>query len=217
ELYEEQAKLAIYQSDIEKYKTEVEVLRVQQQQAKDSVDKANQDSSAIQSKIYKAEKDIAVLHIQKEALENESQRNIHDTSSKVEELTQFNGMVQDLQEQLSNQEAIYQDAVSAENELKSQIELVESRLSETKHSLNKDLRLADAKQNEYNLTKSLVDNLEGFPESIKFLRKNAGWQKSYPLFSDILFCKEEYRVAIENYLEAIMNHYVVDTQQDAIQ
>ncbi|NGM61905.1 chromosome segregation protein SMC [Sphingobacterium sp. SGG-5] len=217
DLYEEQAKLAIYQSDIEKYKTEVETLRAQQQQAKDSVDKANQDSSAIQSKIYKAEKDIAVLHIQKEALENESQRNIHDTSSKVEELTQFNGIVEELQEQLNNQEAIYQEAVSAENELNSRIGAAESRLSQVQQNLNKELRLVDAKQNEYNLTKSLVDNLEGFPESIKFLRKNAGWQKSYPLFSDILFCKEEYRVAIENYLEAIMNHYVVDTQQDAIQ
>ena len=217
ELYEEQAKLAIYQSDIEKYKTEVEALRAQQQQAKDSVDKANQDSSTIQSKIYKAEKDIAVLHIQKEALENESQRNIHDTSSKVEELTQFNGIVEDLQEQLNNQEAIYHEAVSTENELNSRIEAAESRLSQVQQSLNKELRLVDAKQNEYNLTKSLVDNLEGFPESIKFLRKNAGWQKSYPLFSDILFCKEEYRVAIENYLETIMNHYVVDTQQDAIQ
>src|SRR5690606_16051799 len=42
-------------------------------------------------------------------------------------------------------------------------------------------------------------------------------QKQYPLFSDILFCEEEYRIAIENYLESVMNHYVVDTTEDAIQ
>src|SRR5690606_11687435 len=89
--------------------------------------------------------------------------------------------------------------------------------TETRLQISRESRLVDAKQNEYNLTKSLVDNLEGFPESIKFLRKNAGWKKSYPLFSDILFCQEEYRVAIENYLEPVMNHYVVENRQEAVQ
>jgi chromosome segregation protein len=79
-----------------------------------------------------------------------------------------------------------------------------------------DGRKLDAKQNEYNLTKSLVDNLEGFPESIRFLKKNTNWAKTVTLFSDILFCKEEYRVAIENYLEPLMNHYVVNTYDEAI-
>ncbi|MDO8991420.1 MAG: chromosome segregation protein SMC, partial [Daejeonella sp.] len=78
-------------------------------------------------------------------------------------------------------------------------------------------RKLDSKQNEYNLTKSMVDNLEGFPESIRFLKKNAGWTKQAPLFSDILFCREEYRIAIENYLEPVMNHYVVETQAEAVQ
>src|SRR5690606_32151066 len=52
---------------------------------------------------------------------------------------------------------------------------------------------------------------------IRFLRKNANWKRQYPLFSDILFCKEEYRVAIENYLEPVMNHYVVQQQEEAVQ
>src|SRR5690606_27400855 len=107
--------------------------------------------------------------------------------------------------------------VLAEQELQRQMQEVEERLTETRLQISRESRLVDAKQNEYNLTKSLVDNLEGFPESIKFLRKNAGWKKSYPLFSDILFCREEYRVAIENYLEPVMNHYVVQDQQEAVQ
>ena len=217
ELYEEQAKLDIYHTDIQKNKEEVEEFRAQQQSAKNKLDKASQENSEYQNKIYKAEKDIAVLGIQKEALEHESQRNIHDTTSKVEELTQFNTVVDELQQKLSIQEEVYQQALAAENELNAKIHTAEELLNDVRQELNKELRLVDAKQNEYNLTKSLVDNLEGFPESIKFLRKNAGWQKPYPLFSDILFCQEEYRVAIENYLETVMNHYVVDTAQDAVQ
>jgi chromosome segregation protein len=62
----------------------------------------------------------------------------------------------------------------------------------------------------------MVDNLEGFPESIRFLKKNTDWAKNAPLFSDVLFCREEFRVAIENYLEPMMNHYVVESYDEAI-
>jgi len=48
------------------------------------------------------------------------------------------------------------------------------------------------------------------------LKKNTEWSKNAPLFSDVLFCREEYRVAIENYLEPLMNHYVVDSYDEAI-
>ncbi|HCD86820.1 MAG TPA: chromosome segregation protein SMC, partial [Algoriphagus sp.] len=77
-------------------------------------------------------------------------------------------------------------------------------------------RKLDSKQNEYNLTKSLVENLEGFPEAIKFLKKNSSWGKDIPLLSDLLTTDEKYRVTIENYLEGYMNYYVVDTEAQAI-
>lgn len=217
EIYEEQAKLDVSQNDIQNTKTEVEELKGQQQTAKNKLDKFVADNSELQNKIYKAEKDIAVLNIQRESLEQESQRNLQEVSSKSEELTQFNIAVADIQGKLDAQQEQYDQAISTENELTHQLKHAESRLEQVKTQLSKELRLVDAKQNEYNLTKSLVDNLEGFPESIKFLRKNAGWPKQYPLFSDILFCQEDYRIAIENYLESVMNHYVVDSQQDAIQ
>src|SRR6185436_7114681 len=56
-------------------------------------------------------------------------------------------------------------------------------------------------------------NLEGFPEAIKFLKKKIA--KNAPLLSDILTCSEEYRVAIENYLEQFLNYYIVDHEAEA--
>ena len=106
--------------------------------------------------------------------------------------------------------------VDAEEKLQLQIKEGENELEEVKDSIIKESRRLDAKQNEYNLTKSMVDNLEGFPESIRFLKKTSGWAKNAPLFSDVLFCKEEYRVAIENYLEPLMNYYVVENYYEAI-
>jgi len=217
ELFEEQGKLDVFQLDVENHKTEVEELRRQQVVAKSKADAATQQSNEMQNSIYQLEKNIAVLNIQKEALQQESLRTVTDATSKVEELNEFNKAVASLEEQVALQQTQYDEAIQTEEELQKQVQGIEQRLHETRQQLHLESRLVDAKQNEYNLTKSLVDNLEGFPESIKFLRKNAGWKKSYPLFSDILFCKEEYRVAIENYLESIMNHYVVDNQQEAVQ
>ncbi|MFZ4861668.1 chromosome segregation protein SMC [Sphingobacterium sp. Mn56C] len=217
EIYEEQAKLDVYQGDIQKNKEEVEELRGQQQTAKGKLDRFVQENNEIQNNIYKVEKDIAVFNIQKESLEQELTRNATETASKAEELNQFNSAVAQIQNKVDAQQALYEQALDSENALHAKIQSAELILNETRDELNKKLRIVDSKQNEYNLTKSLVDNLEGFPESIKFLRKNAGWPKAYPLFSDILFCQEQYRVAIENYLETVMNHYVVDSQQDAVQ
>jgi chromosome segregation protein len=77
-------------------------------------------------------------------------------------------------------------------------------------------RKLDSKTNEFNLTKSLVENLEGFPEAIKFLKKNQSWGKDVPLLSDLLTTDEKYRVTIENFLENYLNYYVVETEQEAI-
>ena len=217
ELFEEQGKLAVYQSGIDNHKAAVDELRQQQSSAKIKLDNFLSQSNELQNNIYKLEKDIAVLKIQLESLQQESFRTTTDTSSKEEELSQFNIVVDQLEERTQQQQDLFDLAQKAEENLQSQIQTVEEALNDTRIQLSRESRLVDAKQNEYNLTKSLVDNLEGFPESIKFLRKNAGWKKSYPLFSDILFCQEEYRVAVENYLEPIMNHYVVESQSDAVQ
>ena len=60
-----------------------------------------------------------------------------------------------------------------------------------------------------------MEHLEGFPEAIKFLKKKVEWTKNAPLLSDILTCPEEYRVAIENYLEPYLNYYIVDHESEA--
>ena len=92
---------------------------------------------------------------------------------------------------------------------------MEAELTTFQQDLNKENRAIDSKQNEYNLTKSLVENLEGFPEAVKFLRKNARWAKETPLLSDIIYCDEKYRICIENYLEPYLNYYVVESIDDA--
>jgi len=198
-------------------KEELDELRIQQQSTKAGLDSFIKQNNDIQNQLYKAEKDITVLNIQKDALDQESRRNMADTESKESELNEFNKAIAEIESNLQVKTGALKEIEQFEETLKLQITGAEDQIVLFKEKLAAESRKLDAKQNEYNLTKSLVDNLEGFPESIRFLKKNTGWAKQAPLFSDVLFCREEFRIAIENYLEPVMNHYVVESQAEAVQ
>ncbi|MFD0764828.1 chromosome segregation protein SMC [Mucilaginibacter lutimaris] len=216
EKLQEDENLQSITSRVAELKVAVDELRARQAEARNELNELNSINGRLQNQVYKAEKDIDILNIQQQALEQESQRNMEDASNKEAELSHFNTVVAELEVRVETLKRNYDQAVEAENKLQEQVAETETELKTVTDSIAADSRKLDAKQNEYNLTKSLVDNLEGFPESIRFLKKNTEWAKTVTLFSDILFCKEEYRVAIENYLEPLMNHYVVNTYNEAI-
>jgi chromosome segregation protein len=185
-----------------------------QTEARNELNELTSINNRLQNQIYKAEKDSEILQIQEQALEQESLRNMEDASGKEVELSHFNQGTGRIAMRTETFEKELELAVDAENNLQEQITKLQiANLPACKENIVAESRRLDAKQNEYNLTKSLVDNLEGFPESIRFLKKNSDWAKNAPLFSDVLFCREEYRIAIENYLEPMMNHYVVENYE----
>jgi chromosome segregation protein len=213
---EEEEKLAKLLENLALLKEVAEELKLDQQDSKQELDILIQQNNQLQNQTYKTEKDIDILIIQLEALEHERNRNTEDATHKESELTEFNRVLAELeirQETLMQENALTRQF---EEDLKIEIQETEQQLAALKDEVIQESRKMDAKQNEYNLTKSLIDNLEGFPESIRFLKKNANWTKPVPLLSDILFCKEEYRIAIENFLEPVMNHYVVDEMPEAL-
>ncbi len=216
ELEQENNTLKTLQEALEKLKENLDARRLKQQEAKTEVDQLNRDNQQFQNELHQLEKDLAILHIQRDALQQESTRNVSDAQSKEAELNEFNKVLAELETRIQTQKQEFELAQKLENDLQEQIQQTQEKLEKHKLELNSESRKLDAKQNEYNLTKSMVDSLEGFPESIRFLKKNAEWAKQAPLFSDILFCKEEYRIAIENYLEPVMNHYVVQSQTEAV-
>jgi chromosome segregation protein len=211
---EEQLLTAI-QNNLSELKEQLDKLRSDHQDAKLTLDEAQEDLQANQSIIYKNEKEIEIVRIQKDGLQQEIERTTSETNLRKEELDEFDKEIERLQKASEVKSSNLHEINTFEDELKIQVEQTEKQVEEIKDQSAKQSRTLDAKQNEFNLTKSLVESLEGFPESIKFLKKNNEWAKNAPLLSDILFCKEEYRIAIENYLESYLNYYVVDTYQEA--
>ncbi|MFD2036124.1 chromosome segregation protein SMC [Belliella marina] len=166
--------------------------------------------------VYQLSKDQEIKQIQLSTLKQELEKTASDDNSQEANLADFEDKIQLLKEDLDKKSSDLAQIKAKEEEQNQKIEDHNKVIEMIREEVTQTSRKLDAKQNEFNLTKSLVENLEGFPEAIKFLKKNSNWGKDTPLLSDILTTDERYRVTIENYLEGYMNYYVVDTEDQAI-
>ncbi|MFC4872515.1 chromosome segregation protein SMC [Negadavirga shengliensis] len=166
-------------------------------------------------RLYQLSKSIEIQQIQLNALKQELEKTATDDSSQVENLAAFEDKILVIKNELDEKNDALNRIKSEENLHNAKIDDASRTLELIREEMTQVSRKLDAKNNEFQLTKSLVENLEGFPEAIKFLKKNK-WGKDIPLLSDILTTEEKYRVTIENYLENFMNYYVVDTEEEAI-
>ncbi|WP_092178313.1 chromosome segregation protein SMC [Cyclobacterium xiamenense] len=166
--------------------------------------------------VYQLSKSQEIKQIQVSTLKQELEKTATDDSSQVESLAGFKEKLEQIQERLEveKRELLRLKAEEADHQQK--LEQATHTLELIREELTQVNRKLDAKNNEFQLTKSLVDNLEGYPEAIKFLKKNSKWGKNTPLLSDVLTTDEKYRVTIENFLENYMNYYVVDSEKEAI-
>jgi len=120
-----------------------------------------------------------------------------------------------LKPQQENADQSLRDLKQERIRLDESLNLAEAKLKELNQVLQAESRKLDARHNEYQLTKNLLEQMEGYPESIRYLKKNHDRYKQAPLLSEIVVCDEEYKVAIENLLEPYLNHFVVDTYPEA--
>jgi chromosome segregation protein len=176
----------------------------------------SQSFEKLKEKVYQLTKEVEIKQIQLSTLKQELERTSSDDSNQEANLVDFEEKLIELRSELEVSNKTYSDLKLKQEDLDQKIEDTNRVIEMIREELTQSSRKLDSKANEYNLTKSLVENLEGFPEAIKFLKKNTSWGKDIPLLSDLLTTDEKYRVTIENYLEAYMNYYVVDTESQAI-
>ena len=201
--------------EVEKLKHEHEKQKELTAVAQQKLDHLIQYFSEKKEHNFQVSKEIEIKDIQLKSIMSELSKTREDSSQQRTNIHEFEIRLSEIETEKEAKVNEYEQLRNSEEELKKKIESQEQKISRAKGALAEVNRILDARQNEYNLTKSLVDNLEGFPEAIKFLKKEARF-KNAPLLSDIIFCPEEYRVTIENFLEPCMNHYVVQSSNEAI-
>jgi chromosome segregation protein len=171
---------------------------------------------ATEQEVQRLRQEIEIKGVQMRSLESELERAEEDKSQRREDMGAFSEKAEQLKAEISTLEKQAQELEVKQKAHEEDLAETEELINELKDHVYKKNRVLDAKQNEYNLTKSLVENLEGFPESVKFLKKNAQWIKDAPLLSDVFACPEEYKVAFENYLEPFLSYYIVPSREDGM-
>ncbi|KAA2239158.1 chromosome segregation protein SMC [Chitinophaga agrisoli] len=184
---------------------------------KQSLETLRRDQQQWQRQQFEAEKKVAVADTSVQNLQRSIQQLQEEKVSRQAQITQLAEEKEILQDTLEDSKANLEEMIRFQEETKGKILATQSDIEGLRDKLVDENRTLDAKKNEYDLLKSLVDSLEGYPESIKFLKKNNEWNNKAPILSDIFFCKEDYRTCIENLLEPYLNYYVVNNAEEAIQ
>jgi chromosome segregation protein len=210
ELKEEQTAFDVFAKEYNEFKA----LAIEAQKAYDEQNKAFNHH---REQLYNLRKSVEIKDIQLVALKSELDKTSSDTSEQSASLASFDTKLNALEAKLDKSKNLLESKKKEEEIHREALSKTEDTIEIVRDEATQLGRKLDAKRNEFSLTKSLVENLEGFPEAIKFLKKKANWNKDAPLLSDVLTCDEKYRVTIENYLENYMNYYIVDNERQAFE
>ena len=174
-----------------------------------------QAQQAAERAALELEKQKAVKNAQAENLRRDMQRTLGDITARKAEMDNLLAKLSEREREAGKMQAQLERAETAETDRRAELTRIEAEIEVLRKKSADHRRALDARQNEFKLTKSMVENLEGFPESIRFLSNQKEWAQRCPLLSDLLFVQEAYRVAVENYLEPYLNYYVAPSIADA--
>lgn len=214
---EEEAGLKNMTTQLEAARKETDARRSVADQHRNSLNSLRTAHQQAQRQQFDAEKKVAVADTSIQNL----QRSKHHLEE--EQRTRESGMAQLEKEkeakaaQLQEKAATLESLQQHQQQTKAQILETQQVLEGLRAQVAEQARKFDAKRNEHDLLKSLVDKMEGYPESVKFLHNNKGWNHTAPVLSDLIYVREEYRAAVENVLEPYLNYYVVNNLEEGLQ
>ncbi len=205
------------QKDVEQTRIKLDTARGDYDAKRKDLDAHRLNLQQQQHRRFDAEKKVAVADSSVLNL----QRSLRQLS---EEKNNRNLQIDNTKKERQEAETAYNDKQAELNTLVEKQDAVKSKILQSQESLEglraqlvEENRKLDARRNEHDLLKSMVDSLEGYPDSIKFLKKNKDWNCNAPLLSDVFVVQPEYRTALENVLDNYLNYYVVQNIEEAIQ
>ncbi len=216
QITEEDGRLEELSGQLDAYRTAVEEKRRVFDEKRSNIDELRRENQAIQRNQFEAEKNVAVSETGIQNLQRTIFQLKEEQNNRRQQLQQLDNEKQQKEYELSNRREELQLLQQQHEFTKEQILNAQSELEGLRSQLADENRKLDAKRNEHDLLKSLVDSMEGYPESVKFLHNNENWRSNVPLLSDVMVCKEEYRTSIENLLEPYLNYYIADNLPEAI-
>ena len=216
QINDEQQKLIELEATLQNLKGTVEQKRGIFDEKRSSIDNLRRENQAIQRNQFDAEKKVAVADTSIQNLQRAIAQIQEEKAQRQAQLTQLHADKKIKEDELSQKQTDLQQLQEEHEFTKEQILQTQNMLEGLRNKLAEENRKLDAKKNEHDLLKSLIDSMEGYPESVKFLHNNPNWNHTAPLL-DIIYVKEQYRAAVENVLEPYLNYYVVNNLAEGLQ
>ena len=217
QIKEEEVKLLQLEESLKGLKETVEEKRKIFDSQRGAIDTLRRENQSIQRSQFDAEKKVAIADTSIQNINRSIAQLEEEKNQRLQQIAQLEEEKKNKENELSQSKLSLQQLQQEHELTKEQIFQTQQVLEGLRANLAEENRKLDAKKNEHDLLKSLVDSLEGYPESVKFLHKNKGWNHTAPLLSDIIYVKEQYRAAVENVLEPYLNYYVVNNLQEGLQ
>ncbi|HMO32367.1 MAG TPA: chromosome segregation protein SMC [Lacibacter sp.] len=213
---DEEVRLEQLAGDLDQFRADADEKRRVYDAQRATVDELRKENQALQRSQFEAEKNVAVAETSLQNLLRTSFQLQEEQTHRRQQLQQLTEEQQQKAHELQNKRDELAQLQQQHAFTKDQLLQTQEQLEGLRNQLAEEGRKLDAKKNEHALLKSLVDSMEGYPESVKFLHNNEHWRRDVPLLSDVMVCKEEYRTAIENLLEPYLNYYIANDLPEAI-
>ena len=217
QITDEEIKLQDLEEKLHNLKEAVEEKRGIFDENRSAIDIIRKENQAIQRNQFDAEKKVAVADTSIQNLQRSIALIQEEKSQRQAQINQLSEDRAAKEEELKNRQQELTDLQEQHERIKGQILQTQNLLEGLRSNLADESRKLDARKNEHALLKSLIDSMEGYPESVKFLHKNANWKHNAPLLSDIIYVQEGYRTAVENVLDQYLNYYVVHDLSEGLE
>jgi len=215
QINEETTKLDAIREELEKSRAGVDEKRQAFDAKKDALEKLRHEYQQSQLSRFDSEKKVAVADTLVTNLQRGIQQVQDEKTQRTLQITQLDTEKKDTESKLKTKHEELTGLTTRREEVKNKILQSQEQVEALRANLVEENRKLDSRRNEHDLLKSLVDNLEGYPDSIKFLNKNKEWNNTAPLLSDVFVVQNEYRTALENVLDSYLNYYIVQNPEDA--
>jgi chromosome segregation protein len=213
---EEDVKLEVLLQNLELLREKTELARTSFGDIKLLLDQLRSEHAQAQRRQFDSEKNIAVADTSIQNLDRALRQQEEETATRAQQIKQLGFEGELTSDELESKRTDLRQLQEHQERTREQILQTQEKLEILRQELAEESRKYDAKKNEHDLLKSLIDSMEGYPESVKFLHKNPNWNHTSPVLSDIIYVKEEFRTAVENVLEPYLNYYVVNDLEEGL-
>ncbi|MET0637644.1 MAG: chromosome segregation protein SMC [Chitinophagaceae bacterium] len=217
QIAEEEESLSGIASQLESLRSQVDQKRGVLDEKRAELNELRSAHQQVQRSQFEAEKKVAVADTSIQNVQRAIDQIENERTQREEHRFQISEELEAKEKVLEIRKTDLEQLQQHQENTRDQILQTQSVLDGLRNELAGQTRILDSRKNEHALLKSMIDSMEGYPDSVKFLHNNPDWTHTSPILSDILYVKEEFRTAVENVLEPYLSYYVVNDLSEGLQ